>query len=162
MLWLLTYALLQVLAWQQVLAMRAKPHLVGYLCSCCSGYSWRGFFFFNATPSFLFLSSLSAGHGAPRRLGLLRCRGVFGIISGSLGKRLYFRSHTLGLSFLSVSFLFFIFLLCKIIVIQVGWNNPARVPVSGNLTHLAQTGVILEEHYTFYWCSVSFFVSYFA
>lgn len=36
---------------------------------------------------------------------------------------------------------------------DVGWNNPAMADVSGNLTKLAQEGVVLKRHYVFYWCS---------
>ena len=38
---------------------------------------------------------------------------------------------------------------------DIGWNNPATLNVSGNLTSLARQGVILDNHYVFYWCSPS-------
>ena len=36
---------------------------------------------------------------------------------------------------------------------DIGFNNPGRVDVSGNTTALAMEGIVLEHHYTFYWCS---------
>jgi len=36
---------------------------------------------------------------------------------------------------------------------DVGWNNPDMKDVSGNLTSLAESGIVLNNHYVFYWCS---------
>lgn len=36
---------------------------------------------------------------------------------------------------------------------DVGFNNPSRLDVSGNVSKLAAQGIILKHHYVFYWCS---------
>jgi len=36
---------------------------------------------------------------------------------------------------------------------EVGWTNPARLNVTGNITQLARDGIILTRHYTHYHCS---------
>jgi arylsulfatase B len=38
---------------------------------------------------------------------------------------------------------------------EVGWNNPDRLNVTGNLTALARSGIIMSRHYTHYHCSPS-------
>lgn len=38
---------------------------------------------------------------------------------------------------------------------EVGWTNPARLDVTGNLTALAREGIILDRHYAHYHCSPS-------
>jgi len=36
---------------------------------------------------------------------------------------------------------------------DVGWNNAEMKDVSGNLTALAESGIVLKNHYVHYWCS---------
>ena len=36
---------------------------------------------------------------------------------------------------------------------DVGWNNPANLDVTSNISKLANEGLILDQHYVFYWCS---------
>lgn len=36
---------------------------------------------------------------------------------------------------------------------DIGWKNPEARDVSGNISALAESGIVLDSHYVFYWCS---------